>query len=186
MSEVTRLLDAAAAGNRKAAADLLPLVYDELRSLAAAQMASERADHTLDATALVHEAFLRLTGGNSFASKSHFMRVAAQAMRQILVDHARARAAQKRGGDRQQVPLEQIARSPDSPEQLLALEEALSRFGREQPRKAELVVLRFFGGMTTAQAAEALDISVPTAERWWAYARTWLYAELAGNNSRNS
>jgi RNA polymerase sigma factor (TIGR02999 family) len=185
MSDVTRLLDAAATGDRQAAAELLPLVYDELRKLAAVHMAAESPGHTLDATALVHEAFLRLTGGQAFASKSHFMRVAAEAMRQILIDHARARAAIKRGGGRRRVPLEGIASHPDSPEELLALEEALRRFAAEQPRKAELVVLRFFGGLTIPQAAEALHIAVPTAERWWSFARTWLYAELDETNSKN-
>jgi RNA polymerase sigma factor (TIGR02999 family) len=185
MSDVTRLLDAAAAGDRKAASDLLPLVYDELRQLAAARMAGERADHSLDPTALVHEAFLRLTGGQSFESKSHFLRVAAEAMRRILIDHARARAAQKRGGDLRRVPLNDAAHAFEAPEHLLALDEALSRFAVEEPRKAELVVLRFFGGMTTPEAAKALGVSVPTAERWWAFARTWLFAELGENNSGN-
>jgi RNA polymerase sigma factor (TIGR02999 family) len=185
MSDVTRLLDAAAAGDRKAAADLLPLVYDELRRLAAARMAGERPDHTLDATALVHEAYLRLTGAQSFESRSHFMRAAAEAMRRILVDHARARVAEKRGGRRERVPLDEAARLAESPEHLLALEEALTRFAAEEPRKAELVVLRFFGGMSTADAAQALGVSVPTADRWWAFARTWLYAELDEENSRN-
>jgi RNA polymerase sigma factor (TIGR02999 family) len=183
MSDVTRLLDAAAAGDLHAAADLFPLVYDELRHLAAARMALERPDHTLDATALVHEAYLRLTGSQSFESRSDFMRAAAAAMRRILVDHARARTAEKRGGNRQRVPLEEAPGLADSPEHLLALEDALNRFAAEEPRKAELV-LRFFGGMTTAEAAETLGVSVPTAERWWAFARTWLYAELEVENSK--
>jgi RNA polymerase sigma factor (TIGR02999 family) len=184
MSDVTRLLDAAAAGDRRAAADLLPLVYEELRQLAAVRMAGERADHTLDPTALVHEAFLRLTGGQSFESKNHFMRAAAEAMRCILVDHARARATRKRGG-RQRVPLDEAAWVIESPEHLLALDEALARFAAEEPRKAELVVLRFFGGMTLPEAAQAQGVSVPTAERWWAFARAWLYAELDGDNFGN-
>jgi RNA polymerase sigma factor (TIGR02999 family) len=185
MSDVTRLLEAASAGDRKAAAAILPLVYDELRKLAAAKMAAENPDHTLDATALVHEAYLRLTGNQTFASKSHFLRAAAEAMRRILVDHARSRTAEKRGGHWQRVPLDEAARWTESPEHLLALEDALNRFASEEPRKAELVVLRFFAGMTIPGAAEALGVSVPTAERWWAYARTWLYADLDGVNSEN-
>lgn len=185
MSDVTRLLEAAAAGDRRAAAELLPLVYDELRKLAAAKMDAEAPGHTLDATALVHEAYLRLTGAQSFESKSHFMRAAAEAMRRILVDHARARTAEKRGGRRQRVPLDEAVRWTESPDHLLALEDALTRFAAEEPRKAELVVLRFFAGMTIPDAAQALGVSVPTAERWWAFARTWLYADLDGENSKN-
>jgi RNA polymerase sigma factor (TIGR02999 family) len=184
MSDVTRLLDLAQGGDRQAAADLLPLVYDELRKLAAAKMAQEAPGHTLDATALVHEAYLRLTGEQSFESRSHFMRAAAEAMRRILVDHARARSADKRGGRRQRVPLDEALRLTESPDHLLALEEALARFAAEEPRKAELVVLRFFAGMTIPEAAKTLGVSVPTAERWWAYARTWLYADLEGENSK--
>jgi RNA polymerase sigma factor (TIGR02999 family) len=138
--------------------------------------------HTLDATALVHEAYLHL-GQQSFLSRSHFMRVAAEAMRRILVDHARARLAEKRGGRRQRVSLDEAIRWTESPEHLLALEDALTRFAAEEPRKAELVVLRFFAGLTTAEAAQALGISIPTAERWWSYARTWLYSDLEDNNS---
>jgi RNA polymerase sigma factor (TIGR02999 family) len=185
MSDVTLLLEAAAAGDRKAAADLLPLVYDELRKLAAGRMAAEKPAHTLDATALVHEAYIRLTGGQSFESRSHFVRAAAEAMRRILVDHARARAAEKRGGQRNRVPLAAAAEWAVSPEHLLDLDDALARFAVEEPRKSELVVLRFFGGMSTPAAAAALGVSVPTAERWWAFARTWLYAELDGENIEN-
>jgi RNA polymerase sigma factor (TIGR02999 family) len=186
MSDVTRLLEAAQAGDRQSAADLLPLVYAELRKLAAARMANEAAGHTLDATALVHEAYLRLTGAQSFESRSHFMRAAAEAMRRILVDHARARTAVKRGGRRQRVPLDEAARWTESPEHLLDLDDVLARFATGEPRKAELVVLRFFGGMSIPEAAAALGVSVPTAERWWMFARTWLYAELDGQKSGNS
>ena len=185
MSDVTRLLEAAKGGDRQAAAALLPLVYDELRKLAAARMAAENPGHTLDATALVHEAYLRLTGGQSFESRSHFMRAAAEAMRRILVDHARGRIAEKRGGRGQRVPLDEAVRWTESPDHILALEDALSRFAVEEPRKAELVVMRFFAGMTIPEAAQALGVSVPTAERWWAYARTWLYADLEGDYSEN-
>jgi RNA polymerase sigma factor (TIGR02999 family) len=185
MADVTRLLDAAAGGDRRAAGQLLPLVYDELRKLAAARMAAEGPGHTLDATALVHEAYLRLTGGQSFESRSDFMRAAAMAMRRILVDHARARSAEKRGGRRRRVPLDEAVRWAESPDHILALEDALGRFAVEEPRKAELVVLRFFAGMTIPEAAQALGVSVPTAERWWAYARTWLYADLDGDKPEN-
>jgi RNA polymerase sigma factor (TIGR02999 family) len=181
MSDVTRLLDAAASGDRKAAADLLPLVYDELRKLAASKMALEKPDHTLDATALVHEAYLRLTGEQSFESRSHFMRAAAEAMRRILVDHARARGAVKRLDRRRRMPLNEAAYWTESPDHLLALEDSLSRFTVEEPRKAELVVLRYFAGMTIPESAKALGVSVPTAERWWAFARTWLYSDLEEN-----
>jgi RNA polymerase sigma factor (TIGR02999 family) len=184
MSELMRLLDAAETGDRRAAADLLPLVYNELRQLAAARLAGERADHTLNPTALVHEAFLRLTG-RSFESRSHFLRAAAEAMRRILVDHARSRAAQKRGGGNRRVPLDEVGSWVESPDQLLSLDEALARFAAEEPRKAELVVLRFFGGMTTPEAAQVLEVSVPTAERWWTFARAWLFAELDGNPPDN-
>ena len=186
MSDVTQLLEAAHRGDRRAAAELLPLVYDELRMLAAAKMAGEKLGHTLDATALVHEAYLRMTGKQSFESRSHFLRAAAAAMRRILVDHARAKATDKRGGPRRRVPLDEAARWTESPEHLLALEDALQRFAAHEPRKAELVVLRFFSGMTLSEAAMALGVSVPTAERWWAFARTWLYADLEGENSESA
>ena len=182
MSDVTRLLEAAAAGDRRAAAELLPLVYAELRTLAAVRMAAESPGHTLDATALVHEAYLRLTGYQSFDSRSHFFRVSAEAMRRILIDHARARKAQKRGGQRIRVPLDEATRWAELPEELLDLDDALARFATEEPRKAELVVLRFYGGMTTPEAAAALGISLPTAERWWAFARVWLLSELRGDS----
>ncbi len=184
MAALTRLLEAAQAGDRQAAADLLPLVYDELRKLAGARMGAEYPGHTLNATALVHEAYLRLTGAATFRWRSHFMPAAADAMRRILVDHARARTAQKRGGRRRRVPFDEAIPWSGSPDHLLALEDALHRFAADEPRKAELVVLRFFAGMTTAEAAQALGVSVPTAERWWAFARTWLYADLEGDNSQ--
>ena len=177
-TDVTQLLQAANDGDRQAAADLLPLVYAELRKLAAAKMVLEKPGHTLDATALVHETFLKLTGGQSFASRSHFMRAAAESMRRILIDHARARLAEKRGGGWDRVTLDAAGKTGKSPEQLLDLDDALNHLAAKEPRKAELVGLRYFAGMTMPEAAEALDVSVPTAERWWAFARTWLYAEL--------
>ena len=178
MADVTHLLDAASAGDPKAAADLLPLVYDELRKLAAARMASEAPGHTLDATALVHEAFLKLGAERSFATKSDYLKAAAQAMRRILVDHARARNAAKRGGGRR-VDLESdhlvVAERDDD---LSALDDALSRLAGEHPQLAELVQLRYFGGLTLAACAEALGVSARTADTWWAYARSWLAVEL--------
>jgi|SRR5262245_623872 len=178
MSEVTRLLDAAAAGDRKAAADLLPLVYDELRRLAAARMAQESPGHTLDPTALVHEAFLKLGADRPFATRTDYLRAAAEAMRRILVDHARARNAAKRAGGRR-VDLESgllvIAPQDDD---LPALDDALARLAGEHPQLAELVQLRYFGGLTLAECAETLGVSARTADTWWAYARSWLAVEL--------
>ena len=178
MDEVTRILSALDAGDPGAAHQLLPLVYDELRRLAAAQLAREKPGHTLDATALVHEAWVRLTGGQPFESRSHFYRASAEAMRRILVDHARARAAGKRGGGWTRLELADWQKVAQVPEQVLALNEALERLSAVEPRKAELVTLRFFGGMSMPEAAEALGVSLPTAERWWAFARSWLFAEL--------
>jgi RNA polymerase sigma factor (TIGR02999 family) len=197
MSDVTRLLDAATAGDCKAAAELLPVVYDELRKLAAVKMANERPDHTLDATALVHEAYLRLVGAGSvsdgrtpvahasgserqFDHRGHFFAAAAEAMRRILVDNARRKRGPKQGGDRQriQADLDQLL-TPESPVDLLALDEALTKLAAEAPVRAELVKLRFFAGMTMPDAAQALGISLATAERHWTYARTWLFAEMS-------
>jgi RNA polymerase sigma factor (TIGR02999 family) len=189
MSEVTRILSAIEAGDPQAAKQLLPLVYDELRRLAAAHMAREKPGQTLDATALVHEAWMRLADGQQFENRSYFFRAAAEAMRRILVDHARARNADKRGGGWNRVELADWHKITQIPEQLLALNEALDRFAAIEPRKAELVTLRFFGGLSMSQAAETLGVSLPTAERWWAFARSWPYTELleaGGGNSRNS
>jgi RNA polymerase sigma factor (TIGR02999 family) len=180
MSEVTRLLDAAAAGDRDAAAELLPLVYDELRKLAAARMAAERAGHTLDATALVHEAYLRLVGpadDRRWDGRGHFFAAAAEAMRRILVEAARRKGRVRHGGGRRRVELtDHAAAAP--PDELLALDEALDRLAARDRTKADVVKLRFFAGLTVPQVAAALEISVATAERHWAFARTWLFAEL--------
>src|SRR5215470_44282 len=178
MSEVTRILSAIDAGDPRAAQQLLPLVYEELRRLAAAQLAREKPGQTLNATALVHEAWMRLAGGQPFESRSHFFRASAEAMRRILVDHARARNADKRGGRWTRVELADWHRVAQTPEQVLALSEALERFAALEPRKAELVSLRFFAGLSMPQAADVLGVSLPTAERWWAFARSWLYTEL--------
>ena len=181
MSEVTRLLEAAAAGDRRAAADLLPFVYDELRRLAAARMASETPGHTLDATALVHEAYLRLVGDQRFDGRGHFFAAAAEAMRRILVNHARARNRLKRGGTRRRVDLEQftgLAAATD--DDLIDLDDALDRLAKDCPAAAELVKLRFFAGMTLGEAADALGLPRRTADRHWGFARAWLADALAG------
>ena len=179
MPDVTRLLEAANRGDRQAAADLLPLVYDELRKLAAARMAAEAPGHTLNATALVHEAYLRLVGDHHFADRSHFFRVAAEAMRRILIDHARHKRRIRHGGDRERVPLSEAEVAAEPPaDQLLALDEALERFATVDPVKAELVKLRFFAGLSEEEAAAALGIARATASRYWTYARAWLINAL--------
>jgi RNA polymerase sigma factor (TIGR02999 family) len=182
MSDVTQLLDAAAAGDRKAAADLLPLVYDELRKLAAARMAAESPEHTLQPTALVHEAYLRLVGrgdDNRWDGRGHFFAAAAEAMRRILIESARRKHGPQRGGDltRHSLDLDQPA-PPGSSPRLLALDEALDRLAAVEPRAAEVVKLRYFAGLTVAEAAAALGISPRTADADWAYARAWLVAAL--------
>src|SRR5271167_1225068 len=178
MSDVTRLLDAAAAGDRKAAADLLPLVYDELRKLAAARMADESPGHTLQPTALVHEAFLRLIGPADqprWDSRGHFFAAAAEAMRRILIEAARRKHGPERGGDfiRHDLDPDQPS-SPGPSPRILALDEALDRLAAIEPRAAEVVKLRYFAGLTVAEAAAALGISTRTADNDWAYARAWL------------
>jgi RNA polymerase sigma factor (TIGR02999 family) len=183
MSNVTRLLEAAAAGDRKAAADLLPLVYDELRKLAAARLAEEKPGQTLQATALVHEAYLRLVGPVDDArwdGRGHFFAAAAEAMRRILIDSARHKAAEKQGGKRQRLDLDHVnPAAPESAEALVALDEVLERLAASDGVKAELVKLRFFAGLPMPQIAKVLGISLTTAERYWVFARTWLYAELS-------
>ena len=181
MSDVTRLLDAAHRGDKQAAADLLPLVYAELRQLAAAKLRHERPGQTLGATALVHEAYLRLVGDQHFAGRGHFLAAAAEAMRRILIDNARRKLTEKHGGDRRRIDLDDAeAAAPDRAADLLALDEALTRFAAEDPDKAKLVELRYFAGLSIEEAADVLGISRATAVRYWAYARTWLYCELGG------
>ncbi len=180
---MTRLIEAARGGDRAAAADLLPLVYEELRKVAAAKMVAEAAGHTLDATALVHEAYLRLVGPDGerrFANRGHFFAAAAEAMRRILVEAARRKGRLKRGGDRRReaVDLDGLA-AGIADEELLALHDALERFAVHDPMKARLIELRFFGGMTLPEIAEHLGISLSTAERGWRYARAWLYAAMS-------
>lgn len=159
-------------------ADLLAQVYNELRKLAAAKMANERDGQTLDATGLVHEVFLKLGGERTFESKNDYLQAAAQAMRRILVDRARARNAMKRGSGRR-VDLESYHLAVDpNDEKLSAIHEALERLAAQQPRLTELVELRYFGGLTLAECADVLAVSARTADTWWAYARAWLAIEL--------
>src|SRR5262245_55200029 len=184
MSDVTRLLDAAAAGDTLAAADLLPLVYDALRRLAADRMAVERAGHTLDATALVHEAYLRLVGGQQpqdWNGRGHFFAAAAEAMRRILVESARRKGRARHGGDRWRLDLDQVSVAAESPsDDLFALDDALHRLEAEEPEIAAVVKLRYFVGLTSEQAAAALGFSKRTADRHWAYAKAWLFEALGG------
>jgi RNA polymerase sigma factor (TIGR02999 family) len=183
MSDVTRILSAIEQGDPHAAAQLLPLVYDELRQLAAHKLAQEKPGQTLQTTALVHEAYLRLVDvecAQHFNSKGHFFAACAEAMRRILVENARRKSRLKHGGARQQVDLDSDCLVSAAPSlDLLALDEALSRLAETEPAKAELVKLRFFAGMTMPEAAAALDVSLATAERYWTFAKSWLYAELA-------
>jgi RNA polymerase sigma factor (TIGR02999 family) len=183
MPEVTRILEAIGNGDPQAAAQLLPLVYDELRQLAAQWMAREKPDQTLDATALVHEAFLRLVGQHDAAcwdSRGHFFAAAAQAMRRILVENARRKGRLRHGGGRgkEHADLDGLPADP-ADSHMLALHEALDQFAAHDPLKAQLVELRFFGGLTLAEAADCLGISLSTADRAWRYARAWLYTAMA-------
>jgi len=182
LSEVTHILSAIEDGDPQAAELLLPLVYDELRKLAAARLREEKPGQTLQATALVHEAYLRLVDGESaqkWDSEGHFFAAAAEAMRRILVDQARRKRRPKHGGDRQRVDLDEACAVDVAPsEQLLALDEALTKFSSEDEQKAELVKLRYFAGLSLPEAAAALDISRATAVRHWTYAKTWLYCEM--------
>jgi RNA polymerase sigma factor (TIGR02999 family) len=179
--EVTHILEAMDRGEPKAAEELLSLVYEELRRVAAAKMAREAPGQTLQATALVHEAWLRLTTDEErkWNDRTHFFAAAAEAMRHILVDNARRKRAERHGGGRQRVAMPQIA-SPvaGNEDQVLAVHEALEKLAAQDKQKAELVKLRYFVGMTHEEAADALGISVPTAKRHWAYARAWLAQEI--------
>ncbi len=177
MSDVSHLLDAAAAGDRKAAADLLPLVYDELRKLAAARMVAESPDQTLQPTALVHEAYLRLVSDQHFDGRGHFFAAAAEAMRRILVEAARRRNRKKHGGGRQRIELRDVpARDPD--DRLLALDDALTRLAAEDSLAARVVELRHFTGAGHDAVAAALGITVYAARQKWTYARAWLQSAM--------
>ena len=182
-TDVTRILDDAARGDAGAAARLLPLVYDELRKLAARRLAREQPGQTLQGTALVHEAYLRLVGGRGtgqqrFSGRGHFFAAAAEAMRRILVDAARRKLRPKHGGGRVREGDEQDLVAPQRPEALVALDEALDRLAADNPQAAELVKLRHFAGLTNVEAADALGISPRKADQVWAYARAWLRDEL--------
>src|SRR5262245_49030995 len=182
MSEVTQLLDSIEHGDDKAAEKLLPIVYEELRRLAASQMALQRPDHTLQATALVHEAYLRLVGneGTSWNDRAHFFRAAAEAMRQVLIEHARRKACQKRGGSNlQRVDLQDLNLATETDDDtLLVVHEALDRFAATDPLKAELVKLRFFIGLSNEESAKVLRLSEATVKRHWEFARAWLLREI--------
>jgi RNA polymerase sigma factor (TIGR02999 family) len=177
MSDVTRILQAIDQGDPDAADQLLPLVYDELRQLAAQKLAQEKPGQTLDATALVHEAYLRLVGDQQFANRRHFFAAAAEAMRRILIDRARARRSLKRGGDGRRVTLDAVA-APDPDERLLALDEALTRLAGADPLTARVVEMHHFAGMAHEQVAAALGVSVYLARQKWTFARAWLKAAL--------
>jgi RNA polymerase sigma factor (TIGR02999 family) len=187
VSDVTQILSAIENGDTHAAADLLPIVYAELRKLAAAQMVREHAGQTLQATALVHEAYLRLVGAQNvqrWENRGHFFAAAAEAMRRILLNRARDKKRLKRGGNRRRVDLDHVEIALDtSDDQLVALDQALSQFALEDPEAAKLVNLRFFAGLTLKDAAVALGLAPRTAERQWAYARAWLYARLTESDS---
>lgn len=183
MSEVTSILSAIEAGDPSAAEQLLPLVYDELRKLAAERMAQEKPGQTLEATALVHEAYLRLVDANTvqrWNSRGHFFAAAAEAMRRILIESARSKAREKRGGDWKRVDFDELdVTTSVSPEQLVALDDALARLAVLDHLAGELVKLRYFAGLALDQAAAALGVSTATAYRHWAYARAWLASELS-------
>lgn len=182
MSEVTRILLKIEKGDSSAASELLPLVYDELRNLAKAKMMHEKPGQTLQATALVHDAYLRLVGADSekkWDSRGHFFAAAAEAMRRILINRARDKKRQKRAGDRKRIDFDNIQVAMDTPsEELVALDDAIAELESHDALAAKLVKLRFFAGLSNREAAEALDMSPRTADRQWAYARAWLYSQM--------
>ena len=184
MNDVTQILDRAQRGDPTAASELLPLVYQELRRIAAHKMAGESPGHTLQPTALVHEAWLRLAdkdGQAQFQNRAHFFGAAAEAMRRILIDRARRKKAMRHGAGQARVDIDDVEiPAPAADDELLAVNDALDRFAALDAQKAELVKLRYFVGMTLEGAASVLGVSEPTVKRWWAYARAWLHAEIGG------
>ncbi len=182
MSDVTEILAAIDQGDSNAAEKLLPLVYEELRRLAASKMAREKPGQSMQPTVLVHEAYLRLIGGDTqkiWSGRAHFFGAAAEAMRRILVERARRKQSQKHGGHLQRIELDDAAAVIESPiEDLLALDEALTRFEQQWPDNAKLVKLRYFAGLTIPEASEAMGVSTATAERYWKFARAWLHSQL--------
>jgi RNA polymerase sigma factor (TIGR02999 family) len=189
MSEVTRILSQIESGDSSATEELLPLVYNELRKLASAMLAREKPGQTIQATALVHEAYVRLIGtpdGNRWDHGGHFFAAAAEAMRRILVDRARGKAAVKRGGELARIELDpDLAVAPDVQEDLVALDDALNQLAVEHPQHAELVKLRYFAGLSLAEAAAALGLSERTASRQWAFARAWLRRAVEGSGAES-
>jgi RNA polymerase sigma factor (TIGR02999 family) len=189
VADVTQILNEFRRGDLNTSSKLLPLVYDELRKLARQRMASERADHTLQATALVHEAYVRLVAGpeQDWESRGHFFAAAAEAMRRILIEAARRKGAEKHGGDHQRVELDesllQLTDKVGGTDRLLELDGALSKLAIEDPIKAELVKLRFFAGLSTEETAAALGISRATAARYWKYSRAFLRQEMSANGA---
>jgi len=185
MTDVTRILNSIEQGDAEAINALLPAVYEELRQMADRKLSHEGPGHTLQATALVHEAYLRLVGsdGSAWSSRTYFFGAAAEAMRRILVEHARKKRSKKRGGDRKRVDfMSAEVMADESPDDLIAMDEALTQFSQTDPLKAELVRLRFFAGLSFEQAAELLDISPATARRYWNYARAWLYGRICSTD----
>ncbi len=187
MTELTQLIELVSKGERGATDSLIAVVYDELRQIAAQHLAHESSAHTLQATALVHEAFLRLFAGNTqprFKGRGHFFSAASEAMRRILVDHARRKKSKKRGGDSARGgQVEDAIVMAGSPDEILCVHEALDRLAESHPQKAEVVKLRYFAGLTIHETAEALELSVPTANRYWAFAKAWLFDDLHGQPS---
>jgi RNA polymerase sigma factor (TIGR02999 family) len=182
VSEVTRILNAAQQGDPTAASQLLPLVYDELRRLAAQRMANEAAGHTLQPTALVHDAWLRLAGSDAnvqFANRAHFFAAAAEAMRRILIERARHKGTAKRGGNWERIDLNKVEIAADvDDDTLLLVNESLEKLAKEDAKAAEIAKLRFFGGLTLEEAGQVLGVTDRTAKRYWAYARAWLFDEM--------
>ena len=186
MSDVTQILQAVGRGEARATEDLLPLVYEELRRLAAARMAQEAAGQTLQATALVHEAWLRLVAGRqqTWENRGHFFGAAAEAMRRILIENARRKSRLKRGGDHVRVELSELDLAETTPDdKVLMIDEALERLEAEDPEKARIVVMKFFGGLTNQEVAETLGITERTVERRWAFAKAWLFRSVQESSS---